>query len=116
MDYGTHACDDQGTHCGDRSPSAQAPVLPVTEQHGERAQEAFCQSLFPVRRPRFQVGGALPHGLTGWRFGELLGVGGFGVVWQVHHERLRKGSGAWRAPPTTTWRALAGRQTALAND
>ncbi|MFK5970991.1 MAG: serine/threonine-protein kinase [Candidatus Marithrix sp.] len=64
-------------------------VLPITAETSLFEQEAFYHSLFPARRPRFQADDIVPHGLTGWRLGELLGTGGFGEVWEVRHRRLR---------------------------
>jgi serine/threonine protein kinase len=43
----------------------------------------------PARLPRFRVGDAVP-GQPDWRLAELLGVGGFGEVWQAANAHLNE--------------------------
>ena len=61
-------------------------ALPISEQ-GE-ASQAFYQSLFPRRRPRFQVDDPVPHRSPPWYVVQLLGIGGFGEVWEVRRPHL----------------------------
>ena len=72
-----------------RHGTALQTVFPVSDEANPFDQETFYRSLFPTHRPRFRSGDPVPHGLDGWYLGELLGVGGFGEVWEVRHERLR---------------------------
>ena len=44
-------------------------------------------TVLPRRTPRFKIGDAMPHAPQ-WRFVEMLGSGGFGEVWLVHHTFL----------------------------
>ncbi|OQW91782.1 MAG: hypothetical protein BWK79_16160, partial [Beggiatoa sp. IS2] len=80
----TQATLRQARHRG----TALHTALPIGEGFDEAARNAFYQSLFPRRRPRFRVGEAIPHHIPPWYFVQLLGIGGFGEVWEVRHPYL----------------------------
>ncbi|OQW94826.1 MAG: hypothetical protein BWK79_04645, partial [Beggiatoa sp. IS2] len=63
-------------------------ALPIGEGFDRIAHNAFYQSLFPCWRLRFHAGEAIPHRIPTCHFVQLLGIGGFGEVWEVRHPYL----------------------------
>jgi hypothetical protein len=75
-------------HQAQRHHTAVATVFPLDDQADPVEQEKFYNELIPTRRSYFQPKAMVPHRSPAWELVQLVGMGGFGEVWQVQHPQL----------------------------
>jgi len=75
-------------HQAQRHHTAVETVFPIDDNADPAEQEDFYNSLIPNRRSYFQPKAIVPHRSPAWELVQLVGMGGFGEVWQVQHPQL----------------------------
>ncbi len=63
-------------------------VFPISNQSDSVEQDRFYNSLIPTRRSCFEPKALVPNKMPAWELVQLVGMGGFGEVWQVQHPHL----------------------------
>ena len=75
-------------HQAQRHHTAVETVFPIDDNADPAEQEDFYNSLIPNRRSYFQPKALVPNKMPAWELVQLVGMGGFGEVWQVQHPQL----------------------------
>lgn len=75
-------------HQARRHQTAVETVFPISHQADSVEQERFYNGLIPARRSCFEPKMFVPNKMPPWELVQLVGMGGFGEVWQVQHPKL----------------------------
>jgi cell division protein FtsB len=75
-------------HQARRHHTAVETVFPISHQADSVEQERFYNGLIPARRSCFEPKMSVPNKMPPWELVQLVGMGGFGEVWQVQHPQL----------------------------
>jgi len=71
-----------------RHQTAVETVFPISNQADSVEQDRFYNGLIPARRSCFEPKMSVPNKMPPWELVQLVGMGGFGEVWQVQHPKL----------------------------
>jgi len=75
-------------HQARRHHTAVETVFPISNQADSVEQDRFYNGLIPARRSCFEPKMSVPNKMPPWELVQLVGMGGFGEVWQVQHPKL----------------------------